>query len=306
MSKGYASWVSILATGVIVLLSLAVVADEGEGRAVLPAGIDIHLRAMARIKPGVKIVDGAPTGWSHLILYATPRLAEGDVASVPALAGRLASLLRLTVLADVSKHSAENSTTYTLRSVAIGLAIEAADGSVIVASDAQGAAGRKLDFVERTTLSQSEASLDSARQVARTPTMLVFDAEAIMWLDGEHRKAIQRHAVLVEPSDGQVATLVWLLEPVPRGGWQLRGDALQWLPDACREDRALHVDADEFLFGIPTQESFALVKLPTGKEKKMSGGLKRLAAAAYESSDQVVELEDALRAAVGWPSGERP
>ncbi len=70
--------------------------------------------------------------------------------------------------------------------------------------------------------------------MARTPTMMIFDAQAVMRRNNDHVKMIMRHAVLVDPGTGQLFTLVWLLtreyqpaegviQLLPNGMWEKHG-----------------------------------------------------------------------------------
>ena len=106
--------------------------------------------------------------------------------------------------------------------------------------------------------------------------------------------------MLVSPKDGRLATLVWLLEPTTEGEYRLSGDSLQWLPDGLHEDRALHVDADKFVLGVPTKEAFALVRLPQGKDVPLTPALRQLGPSRFQSPQDATALEAALREAIGW------
>ena len=75
-----------------------------------------------------------------------------------------------------------------------------------------GSLGVTIGFVERSSLAGNEACLDQVLQVARTPTMLVFDVTAIQRLDQHNRHVLHRHAILVEAGTGLLATVVWALE----------------------------------------------------------------------------------------------
>ena len=276
-------------------------ADVEQDAAAVAQSIDVRSVAMPRIATGTEIGQGAPPGWSHLVLQAVPRCAEGDVAKVSPTVARLASLFHLTVLAQVDKRPGVAPPRYELRRVAIGLAMEISGKDVIVSSETQAALGGGLGFVDRSALADNEASLDGARQVARTPTMVVFDAAAVMWLDGGPRRTVHRHAVLVSPDDGRLATLVWLLEPTADGSYRLCGDSIEWLPDGLHEDRALHVDAGRFVLGIPTKEAFALVRLPQGKDVPLTPALRKFGPSRFPSPQDATALERALREAMRWP-----
>ncbi len=259
---------------------------------------------MPRIPTGVEIGRQAPSGWSHLVLHATPRIAEGDTAKVSPLVARLASQFHLTVMAQVGEQAGAPPPRYDLQNVAIGLAMDVAGKEVIVSSETQQSLGADLGFMERSSLAENEASLEGARQVARTATMVVFDAAAVMVLDGDHRPAVQRHAVLVSPADGRLAALVWLLVPNDEDGYTFAGDSLQLLPDGLHEDRALHVDASKFVLGVPTKEAFALVRLPQGTNIPASETLRTSATSRFSLPKDATELERALQQAIGWARGE--
>jgi hypothetical protein len=285
-------------------------ARGGNGVAVEAAMIDVRPRAMPRIEAGTVIGEQAPLGWTHLVLHAVPRVAEGDVEKVSSTVASLASSFHLTVLARVDRRPGETPPRYELRNVAIGLAMNISGKEVIVTSDSQKALGAGLNFMDRRALAENEASLDRARQVARTPTMLVFDAAAVMWLEGDHRPAVHRHAVLVSPADGRLAALVWLLVPATDVEYRLCGDSVEWLPAGLHEDRALHVDADKFVLGLPTKEAFALVRLPQGKDVPLTPALRQFGPSRFHSPRDAAALEAALGEAIGWsephdPHGEK-
>jgi len=270
------------------------------GDDIAPTSIDVNPCPMPRIEAKTVIGNEPPPGWSHLVLHAVPRMAEGDVDQVSSTVSKLASSFHLTILAQVDQRPSVTPPRYKLGNVAIGLAMNIGDKEMIVTKATQKALGVGERFMDRRALAENEASLDKARQVARTPTMLVFDAAAVMWLDGDHRPAVHRHAMLVSSKDGRLATLVWLLEPTTEGEYRLSGDSLQWLPDGLHEDRALHVDADKFVLGVPTKEAFALVRLPQGKDVPLTPSLRQLGPSRFQSPQDVTSLEAGLREAIGW------
>lgn len=266
--------------------------------------IDVQPRSMPRIPTGIEIGKQAPSGWSHLVLHATPRIAEGDTDKVSALVARLASQFHLTVMAQVGEQAGATPPRYELQNVAIGLAMDIGGKELIVSSETQKSLGADLGFMERSSLVENEASLGRARQVARTSTMVVFDAAAVMVLDGDHRPAVQRHAVLVSPNAGRLAALVWLLVPGEDEKHKFAGHSLQLLPDGFHEDRTLHVDAAKFVLGVPTKEAFALVRLPQGTSIPTTKELQAAATSDFRSPQDATKLELGLRDAIGWSRGE--
>lgn len=287
--------------GVTVLSAGGAALDE---EAVAEA-IDVQPHEMPRIKPGTVIGGAPPDGWSHLVLHGVPRVAEGDVDRVPTVLARLVSLLHLTIVADVEKNAQAWPPRYRLGGVALGLATDVGGRETIVSSDAQETLGAKLGIIERNALVGNEACLDEALQVARTATMLVFDATAVMRLDGENRHVIHRHAVLVAPQDGSLTTVVWALLPDSAGEYHLIDGKMRLVADALEEDRKLYVDAGQFRFGLPTQEAFALADLPPGKELTVAPDLQRAAESRMRSPEDARRLEKLLRNSIAEAQSDR-
>src|SRR5438067_1605445 len=53
------------------------------------------------LQAGTRLTDKPPTGWSHLVVKAIPRLASGDQGSLPSAAAKMATLFRTFIVADV-------------------------------------------------------------------------------------------------------------------------------------------------------------------------------------------------------------
>jgi hypothetical protein len=106
-----------------------------------------------------------------------------------------------------------------------------------------------------------------------------------------------RHAILVDPDTGRLSTLVWLLSKTP-SGFEPAEKTLQLLPANVHEARLLHVLRDRFTFGIPSPDTFALVRTPQGTPIPYTPDLQQAASVGSFTRDQVFALESALRAAV--------
>ena len=249
-------------------------------------------RPLEWIEPGTIVGDGPSPGWSDLILFARPRLASGDLDAVPDLVARFAGLSSLTILADVVPGHMGR---YELDRVGIGLALES-DGREAIAIGAD-IAGADLGFLGRRVFLENErVARASVHQAARTRTLLVFDADAILLRDGDHVARVVRHAILADPRTGRVSTFVWLLDPRPDGTFALADDdPPKVLPPGLHEDRQIDVDADRFTLGIPTPDAFALVRTPPGTPFAFPAGLRPLAEARTFSDEAAPELEIGLR-----------
>src|SRR5208337_2125063 len=77
---------------------------------------------LVRIAPGTLVGDQPPKMWSHLVLKSLPRLASGDLETLPRSAFRTAALIRTVILADVGR-SADDPSRFALRRVGVGLCV---------------------------------------------------------------------------------------------------------------------------------------------------------------------------------------
>lgn len=71
----------------------------------------------------------------------------------------------------------------------------------------------------------------------------------------------------VDPSSGRSSSLVWLIRQTSAGSNAVeRDEAPRWIPPGFQEDRAIHVDGNQFnLLGVPNKKAFAIETLPLGK-----------------------------------------
>jgi hypothetical protein len=254
--------------------------------------VDVQARPIEAIPPGTVIGEGSTRGWTDLILFARPRLGVGDVADAPELVASYSKMFCLTILAKVRGEARDG---YRLDKVAIGLAVNTEGKDV--ATDSENNAGADLGLIGRRVLAENERILkEDARQVARTPTMLVLDHTAFVRRGGEHRSMVVRYAILASPRTGKVSTFVWLLGSGSGGGYALAEKGLQKLPPGYREDRVLSVDANKFTFGIPSTDAFALDRLPQGIALGFSDVFKSVGATRTFTAESARKLEAELAA----------
>jgi len=260
------------------------------------AWTDVTPHRVEWIKPGTQIGDGPPRGWSHLVLLAKPRIGVGDVDAIPKSAIHFGSMFSFTIVANVrpdGKTDAEEKRYY-LERVGIGMATNVQGRNLIVTSDQT--FGADVGFIGRAVMRENERILSTdMRQVARTRTMHVFDANAIMLRNSQHRQMVIRHVILVAPQTGQLTAFVWLLGRDGTDQYTLAENAIQMLPPQMQEDRVLSVDARKFTFGIPAADAFALAKLPQGTPVKYSKSLTTLAALRRFTPETALHLEEELQ-----------
>lgn len=272
----------------------AVVADDsttdngggagGVAQAAAPV-VDLESRPLPRIPAGTVIGKGTPDGWSHFVMIAIPTLTPEDRRDAPKIAAHYAQMFKFTLLARSRKVGNE----YRLESVARGFAMTVRGREIIVAPK-QMFGGNPGVFGDRI-LAENEKHIDAdVRQVARTATMLLFDAQAVMRQGSDHVRMVLRHALVLDPATNKLHTFVWLLSK-DRANYTIAEKTLQLIPEGLREDRYLSVKRDKFVLGLPTPEAFALVRTPQGKAITWTAELAKLAAVKEFTPEQALSLE---------------
>jgi hypothetical protein len=260
--------------------------------------IDLESRTLPVIPTGTVVGKTAPEGWTHLILFATPTLTKEALAVSPKSAADYARLLKFTLLARTKKVG----TTYRLDRLARGFAVNI-DGKETVI-DSKKTMGARLGLFGNRVLTENEKHFEAnVRQVARTPTMVLFDAQPLMRQGTEHVKMVNRHAILVDPATGKVSTFVWLLSKSD-AGYDFADKAMQLLPENMQEARMLSVQRDKFVLGIPSADAFALWRIPQGKAIAYGPNLRKVAALKDLKREDVTTLEKILLAAAS--AAEKP
>jgi hypothetical protein len=284
--------IAMLAPWVLTVLAFACPASAQERPAVASRSVDVRSRSMEWIPPGTVIGEGAPKGWTELVLLATPRIGVGDVNEVPRTAASYSSMFLFTILGKVREDGQDG---YALDKVAIGTAMSINGRNIIADSD--NTFGADLGMIGRRVLAENEKILKGdVRQVARTSTMLVFDANAFILRNQKHRSMVMRHVILASPTTGKISTFVWLLGSDGASGYALADKGLQKLPPSLREDRVLSVDGQKFTLGIPSNDAFALAKIPQGTALGFSEALKAVAATKQFTPQAAQQLEAELQA----------
>lgn len=252
------------------------------------------LQRLELIEPGTQVTEQGVEGWSHLVLLVMPELTDGAVDSLHPYAHDWASMFMLTIAADVQQ---AESGQYALKRLGVGFTYKMDDQLRIIRSD--NLCGAELGPIDRQVLAGNERCFDDVYSVARTPTMIVFDAvKTQIVIDGQHTERITRHAIRVDRETGQVFSLAWLLKETPEGTYILDRRDLRWMPENLRERRRIHVDDAHVTLGIPTAKAFAMLDLPPGETLLIGEDWEDLAACRTMTTAQVQELEAKLSATV--------
>jgi len=277
-------------SGAILRPSLILLVAIGLGARAAAADVVAAAGPLPIVPSGTPVADRSAARWNRLILAAAPRIAAGDVESIPLgvreRLGRLTLVLMATVRAVAG---AGGGPRHELDDLGAGYALPVA-GRLTVVDTEHPPPEAGLDFLGRQILSQNGKSLVGLHCVGATDTMRVFDAESILFRDGRHGDFVMRHFVWVDPASGECSACVWLLAKRSDGGLDVVEDPPRWIASGTHEDRAIHVDANEFMLGIPTRRSFALLDLPPGKPLRWSPALKAAAASQAWPAATVASL----------------
>lgn len=249
------------------------------------------------IDPGIRVQDSDAARWNKVILLAKPRLASGEMEMIPNTIKDMVGTFMLTMMATIEPYraAATDEVSYRLKEVGVGFSVDLNGQPTIIDSDTQKKLGANLGFIERRMLQSSEEQLSKPRLVAKTSTLVVFDVPAIMWQGEEHRDFLMRHFIWVDARTGKCATLVWLLSEANDGSLQVVPEPMRWVPAGTREDRKIHVDSSQFVFGvIPPESAFALEDLPPGPQVPWVEPAAELAARQSYDLDSIRELTMAL------------
>lgn len=256
--------------------------------------IDVTHRPLERIPPGTVIGRQVPETWTHMLMFARPRLGAGDVDAAPAMARKYASAFSTVLLARVSKRPDGN---FRLATVAVGQTMNIGGKNVVVTADTQGQLGGNLGFLGRRILQASEEALQDVKQVARYDSLLVFDAKGYFHYQDDHHEMQFRTLVWISERDGSLGSAVWLLKPEDMA-YRLAYPHFVLLKPGLVEDRVLHVDGSRFTFGVPSEDALAIDKLPPGRKVPFTDGLKGPACCAQFTPLKVQQLAQQFALAV--------
>jgi hypothetical protein len=270
----------------------------GPGVATLAAQAVGSQPRLVPLTPAMRIGDKAPEGWTHLVIKSLPRLASGDLDSLPSIANHTATLFHTVMLADVQPLGLDKQ--FILARVGLGFGMPARDGSdqdVVVASDRLEALSIKLSKVEEMVLQAAEAELAESRIIAFTSTFALLRSPAMLLVDGKHERVDLYYAFCVDPATGKLRVGAWSMWP---------GDVKQPPPPALIEvaprtiyECSVDVQARRVLGTIPYSWTFAMQKLPPGQllaiKQNKPLGEKIVAIARHPRDVNTDELERMLR-----------
>jgi hypothetical protein len=277
--------------GIAMLIGLSGI-DDGAAE----GGEPERLTELVLLAPGTKVDETLPPGWSHLVIKSVPRLASGDLDSLPGMATSTATLFRATVLVDVRPVGEGANRHFVLRRVGVGLCVPSRGHDTVVLSQTVASQGIELGMVGRTVLDRAEQELRRGRLVARTPTFALFSTPAVMQVGNGHREILLRYALLVDSASGALQTLVWAIDLDPAR--RVAAKTMVLMNPSLVYDCGLDVSAQRLLGAVPINWSFAMRGLPTGQPRPMSPQLQAWSVRDVRTPLEADELEGTLRLAV--------
>jgi hypothetical protein len=248
------------------------------------------------IQPGTVIGKEPPKGWSHLIIKSHPRIRPDDLRLVTPLTAELASFLFTAFVANVDEERAGGQVRYRLGAIAFGVGTSINGRDTIISPATQQRLGANVGLLGGQVLAKVYDGQQNVRLAGFTRTMALVDTPMVMLRGNRHRPIIIRYALLVDGNTGKLETLAWLLDRDDRGGYQGSSSSLEWLPPSKISDAVLRVDTNEITLGVPSDNAFALVRIPEGqKQIAFPEDLKAVAAEANPSGAWAGWLEGKLR-----------
>lgn len=252
-------------------------ASPGPASTTAIPSVNMQRKPVPRLSPGTVVANPPRSGFSNVVTITMPRLAAGEIDSLPEYAKQYAGMFHFTALANVRTVKNGDRTDYLLDRFGVGISMKIDGRLVVVTPGTANGLGLKLGMIERGILKGNEKDLDGITQVARTSRMIIFDVPTNMLVEDKHKKQILRYFVWASPASGKLGVLVWSLSDTKSEHYTLACTNMQLLPPNYTEDRAIHVSKGPLLSNIPTANRFALVTLPQGTPVPFSKKMRTVA-----------------------------
>ncbi len=257
-------------------------------------------RAMTRIEAGTLVDNPEGKRWNRVVLLSRPSIESGDVSAISKTIRDAASSLVVTILATIEQTADESGKVrYRMTEVGVGTSVEIDGEWTVVTLENASQLGLSFGFFKRQLLYENDKQFRKLQLVAKTTTLAIFDAPAIVLRDGKHKDFVMRHFIWIDSRTGASAALVWLLERNETGQLSVVDEPAHWLPAGVKEKRTIHVDRQEFTFGIPGERAFALTELPPGKAIPWNDETRALSALTNYSMDELRQWTTGLNLALG-------
>jgi hypothetical protein len=238
--------------------------------------------------PSGTTVDGRlPSEWTERVIRSVPRLASGEIETLPASGRKSATLFRTIILAQVAGKTGA----YRLQSLGLGNAVPFKGHEVVVTPEGPPDVRRSFSAVEKLVAGVAYKELTRARIVCRTPTFALLRTPSRLVVGGAHAEVELYYAVLVEPGTGRLMTLNFSV----RSGVAAIPPRITRLTRDQTFDCGLDVAVDGKLGPVNLSWSFAMAAPPPGRMIVVPPSMARAAEAPLEGRSDAAGLEADLR-----------
>lgn len=218
---------------------------------------------LVHLPPGMLIGDKPPEEWSHLVLKSLPRLASGDLDSLPGDAGKTAAYFRTVILAKVKPVDVDEKE-FELTQIGVGICVpqKGVKEDMVVSANHLQALGLHLSIVRKMALDEIQAEMMKGCIIARTPTFALFRTPVTVVAAGnEHRKVNLNYAFCVERTTGKLQVGLWTSALEPKAS--LPPQRMVRLNSNPIFDCKIDVQQTKFAgVSVPFSFSFAMSELP--------------------------------------------
>jgi hypothetical protein len=235
----------------------------------------------------------APPGWTNLVVKSRPRLASGDLETLPPQARTTATLFRTVIVADIRRSVADRGH-YHLARIGLGVCVPVEGHDRVATPSGPSKARASLGLLERPVLSVAEAELKKGRVLASTPSFTLFGAPAVQQFGTKHVAVVVLYGFLVDPENGRLTTVVWSVPQKPLASSS--PNSVNVLAPALVYDCALDVEVERWLGTIPKGWSFAMRSLPPGRPKTIARELQSWFQSPRRIENETAAFESLLRA----------
>ncbi|WP_422928140.1 hypothetical protein [Singulisphaera sp. PoT] len=232
---------------------------------------------LVHLAPGATVKTQAPAGWSYRVIRSIPRLASGELESLPKSAAATAALFRTVIAVKV----VQKGSTYELTRVGLGNAVPVGNDEVVVTEEGPDDALETLGFVDRVVLKEAEAELNKGKLAARTSTFALYRAPSTLAVGKKHVAIDLLYALMIDPQTGALTTLTWA---VPAGARAAVSKVIE-LPQGLSFEAPLDVKVTQWLGPVPVAYSFAMASLPPGRAIEVPEDARRIVADACNGAD---------------------
>lgn len=248
-------------------------------------------------RPGLRVDDRPPRGWTHLVAKSVPSLSTGDLGTLPASAGATATRFRTAILAEVVRSAAG---VHSLRRVGAAMCVPGpGGGDVVVTADSAEGLGIDLGTIDGLVLARAEAELARGRLAARSPTFALYRTPCRLVWEGKHADVMLYYAIIVDPDSGALRVGVW--PGMASADAPIRPTDWVEVRPGTTFDCKLDVSASTLLGAVPYAWSFAMNQMPPGTRRTMPAALRGWANRSPRTAEEVDALEAAVRQAMGKP-----